>query len=103
MLRLIRRTVEVAEQSGLDVSVCGEMASQPLMVFALLGLGLRELSVNGRSVPLVKRLVRSVSVASARDAVNRAVESSTAEDAEEILVAELRAAVGDAHFVREIV
>ena len=42
----------------LDVAVCGEMASQPLMAFALIGLGVRQLSVAPRSVPLVKRIVR---------------------------------------------
>ena len=42
--------------------MCGEMASQPLMAFALIGLGVRSLSVAPRSVPLVKRIVRGVSV-----------------------------------------
>jgi phosphotransferase system enzyme I (PtsI) len=101
VLRLIRRTVDVGEQAGLDVAVCGEMASQPLMSFALLGLGVRELSVNPRSVPLVKRLVRSVSVANARDAANRASESSTAEESEKILKDGLRALVGDAYFLHD--
>jgi phosphoenolpyruvate-protein phosphotransferase (PTS system enzyme I) len=101
VLRLIRRTVEVGQQSGLHVAVCGEMASQPLMCFALLGLGVRELSVNGRSVALVKRVVRSVSAATARDAALRACDAATAEDAEALLLGELRKAVGDAHFLRE--
>ena len=57
-LRLIQRTVDTARRSRLDVAVCGEMASQPLMAFALIGLGVRQLSVAPRSVPLVKRIVR---------------------------------------------
>ena len=101
VLRLIRRTVEVGKEGGLHVAVCGEMASQPLMCFALLGLGVRELSVNGRAIPLVKRVVRSVSAAAARDAAMRACDAATAEDAEALLLGELRKAVGDAHFLRE--
>ena len=95
VLRLIRRTVEVGEQASLPVAVCGEMASRPLMAFALVGLGLRELSVNPRSVARVKRVVRSVSAANARAAVERALNAATAEEAEEILTKELREAVGD--------
>ncbi|MEK7401375.1 MAG: phosphoenolpyruvate--protein phosphotransferase [Gemmatimonadota bacterium] len=101
VLRLIRRTVEAGAQGGLHVAVCGEMASHPVMVLALIGLGVRELSVNGRSVPLVKRVVRSVSAARARDAAQRACDALTPEDAEAILLTELRAAVGDVYFVRD--
>ena len=100
VLRLIRMVVDAGAQANLEVAVCGEMASQPLMAFALLGLGLRELSVNPRSIPLVKRVVRGVSAARARDAVERAIASPTAEDAEQLLAAELRAAMGDATEVR---
>ena len=102
VLRLIRGTVKAGEHAGLDVAVCGEMASHPLMSFALIGLGLRELSVNPRAVPLVKRVVRSVSAARAREAVTRACDALTAEDAEAILTAELRTALGDARFLREL-
>jgi phosphotransferase system enzyme I (PtsI) len=101
VLRLIRRTVEVGEQAGIEVAVCGEMASQPLMSFALLGLGLRELSVNARSVPLVKRVVRSVSVAAATEAAGRALAAGSAQEAEDILAAALKAAIGDAQFLRD--
>jgi phosphotransferase system enzyme I (PtsI) len=101
VLRLIQKTVDVGERAGIEVAVCGEMASQPLMSFALLGLGLKDLSVNPRSVPLVKRVVRSVSVAAAREAVDRACNAATAHEAEVILSSALRSAVGDAHFLRE--
>jgi phosphotransferase system enzyme I (PtsI) len=101
VLRLIRRTVEVGEQAGLEVAVCGEMASQPLMSFALIGLGVHELSVNGRAVPMVKRVVRSVSAAAARDAADRALNAATAEESEAILTAALRIALGDPRFLRD--
>ena len=99
VLRLIHRTVEVGHKAGIEVAVCGEMASQPLMMFALLGLGLRDLSVNPRSVPLVKRVVRAVSVGEARAAVAQAEEAPTAHDAEAILRTALRKTLGDAPFL----
>jgi phosphotransferase system enzyme I (PtsI) len=102
VLRLIQRTVEVGEQARLTVAVCGEMASQPLLAYALLGLGVRELSVNARAMGLMKRVVRSVSHAAARDAAARASDAGTAEEAEAILRGALHAAVGDQHFMREL-
>ncbi|HEX9083195.1 MAG TPA: phosphoenolpyruvate--protein phosphotransferase, partial [Gemmatimonadaceae bacterium] len=78
VLTLIKRIVDVGVAHRLEVAVCGEMASQPLMAFALIGLGVRCLSVAGRAVPLVKRIVRGVSVAVAAEAANAALESRTA-------------------------
>jgi len=101
VLRLIRQTVEVGHANGLEVSVCGEMASQPLMAFALIGLGVRQLSVAGRSVPLVKRIVRGVSAEIAREAADAALAKSTAREAEAELRHRLFAAFGDAAFLRD--
>jgi phosphotransferase system enzyme I (PtsI) len=98
VLRLIRRTVEIGRESGLDVTVCGEMASQPLMVFALLGLGVRQLSVAPRSVPLVKRIVRCVSIEAAESATRAALDAPTARQAEQVLSERLRRLVGDARW-----
>ncbi|HET7456319.1 MAG TPA: phosphoenolpyruvate--protein phosphotransferase [Gemmatimonadaceae bacterium] len=85
VLRLVRRTVEVGRDFGLDVSVCGEMASQPLMALALVGLGLRSLSVAPRSVPLVKRIVRGVSAEGLTRAADAALAAPTAAAAEAIV------------------
>ncbi|HXC24706.1 MAG TPA: putative PEP-binding protein, partial [Gemmatimonadaceae bacterium] len=100
VLRLIHRTVVTAEANNVEVSVCGEMASQPLMAFALIGLGVRQLSVSPRSVALVKRLIRGVSVSTARDAAQGALEASTASDAESILRQAVNTVLGDAPFLR---
>lgn len=101
VLRLIRRTVEVGAEYGLEVSVCGEMASQPLMAFALIGLGVRNLSVAARSVPLVKRIVRGVSARVATDSANAALATGTARESEAVLRKRLLSAFGNAAFLRD--
>jgi phosphotransferase system enzyme I (PtsI) len=101
VLRLIRRIVEVGAEHGLEVSVCGEMASQPLMAFALIGLGVRQLSVAARSVPLVKRIVRGVSAAVATDAAEAALATHTAREAGAALRSRLMSAFGDAPFLQD--
>ncbi len=94
VLRLIARTVEVGSESGTGVTVCGEMASEPLMAFALIGLGVRNLSVAPRAVPLVKRLVRGVSTADAAAAMEEALRLRTAEEIAIVLERALRSSCG---------
>jgi phosphotransferase system enzyme I (PtsI) len=95
VLRLIARTVEVGQGAGLPVSVCGEMASQPLMAYALIGLGVRQLSVAASGISAVKRIVRGVSTASAATAAQAALAAATAREAGDILRRALRAELGD--------
>jgi phosphoenolpyruvate-protein phosphotransferase (PTS system enzyme I) len=100
VLRLIRRTVQAGTAAGLEVAVCGEMASQPLMAFALIGLGVRQLSVAAQSVALVKRVIRGISVDVARAAADSAMLAGTAEEVEQVLRAAVQSAFGDAPFLR---
>ncbi|OIP32952.1 MAG: phosphoenolpyruvate--protein phosphotransferase [Deltaproteobacteria bacterium CG2_30_66_27] len=58
ILRLVRRIVEAGHDAGIPVSMCGEMAGEPLYSYALLGLGLDELSMNAAAIPRVKRILR---------------------------------------------
>ena len=96
VLRLIREVAATGAAHDLPVAVCGEMGSQPLTVFALIGLGVRQLSVSPRAVPAVKRLIRSITVAAARDAVEAALRSSgTAREVELVLRRRLRVALGE--------
>jgi len=91
VLRLIHRTLQVGDEHGLEVSVCGEMASEPLMAFALIGLGLRTLSVAPRSVSRVKQIVRGIHASVAAQAALAALDAGTAPAAEAILRARLTA------------
>ncbi|ACY15289.1 phosphoenolpyruvate--protein phosphotransferase [Haliangium ochraceum] len=59
MLRLIRMVCDAARAHDVSVSICGEMAGDPVVVPVLLGLGLRELSMNAVAIPEVKNIIRS--------------------------------------------
>lgn len=101
ILRFIRRIAEVAQQAGLEVCVCGEMASEPLLAFVLVGLGIRQLSVNPRSVALVKRIIRGVSTSFAAEAAEAATSARTAAEAQRELEFRLKAAFGSVTFMWE--
>jgi phosphotransferase system enzyme I (PtsI) len=90
VLRLIAQVQLVGATHAIDVGVCGEMASQPLSVFALLGLGIRNLSVSPRAIANVKRVVRGVRIEAAQIAARDAMAAATAREAEVILRRKLR-------------
>jgi phosphoenolpyruvate-protein phosphotransferase len=58
LLRLVRMSVEVAERYDVSLSVCGEMAGDPVAALALVGLGVRTLSMSAGSLPGVRRAIR---------------------------------------------
>ena len=76
----------VAKSAGIEVSVCGEMAANPLGAFLLLGLDITTLSVAWPSVPEVKKMVRSFRMEDARRAAKAAVSAPTSRDVVECLV-----------------
>ena len=85
VLRLLKLIAEAARAAGKPVSVCGEMASEPLSAFLLLGLGYETLSVAPPALPLIKWLIRQVSTAQARAAADAALAARSAELALDIL------------------
>jgi phosphotransferase system enzyme I (PtsI) len=96
VLRLIRQVAEIGRSHNVEVGVCGEMASHPLTAYALIGLGIHELSVAPRSVSAIKQLVRRICVSDAEEAARAAVDAATAGEAEEILRTRLVASLGEA-------
>lgn len=73
VVRQLRDIVAAGQRAGIGVSVCGEMASDPLSVVLLMGLGYRCLSVGPPAIPLVKWVVRTVPVAVAEAAAAAAL------------------------------
>jgi len=58
LLRLVRDAVRQARTAGADLSVCGEMAGDPVAALALVGLGIRQLSMASGSLAAVRRAIR---------------------------------------------
>jgi phosphotransferase system enzyme I (PtsI) len=89
ILRLISMVVSAGEAEGIDVSMCGEMASDPLMVPLLVGFGMRHLSMNPQAVPVVRSLVRQLSYREAANMARQAKKMITAREVEEFLLERL--------------
>lgn len=79
VLRLIRQTTIAAQARGIEVAMCGEMAGDPVNIPILLGLGIDELSMNALAIPLVKKLVRSVTMEECEDLTRQAFEMQDSE------------------------
>ena len=71
VLKLVRDVIRAAARNGISVSVCGEMAGDPLYTLLLLGLGLNIFSMNGPDVPEVKKIIRSTTIGHARTVARR--------------------------------
>ena len=89
VLRTLRFICEAGRKKGVSVSMCGEMAGEPLFTLVLLGLGFDELSMNGPSIPLVKRVIRSASAADGRALLERLLELTSADEIEHEVRAEM--------------
>lgn len=72
LLRIIRMIVEAGEGKNKPLILCGEMAANPKLLPVLLGLGIREFSVAARHIPLIKHMVRKLSLSHAKEITKRA-------------------------------
>jgi phosphoenolpyruvate-protein kinase (PTS system EI component) len=78
VLRLIRLAVEAAESTGIELSVCGEMAGDPAAALALVGLGIRSLSMSAPSLAAVRRAIRAATLEVLEREAQAAMEAATA-------------------------
>lgn len=85
IVRLLKATADAAHRVGKEVSVCGEMASEPVPAVLLLGLGYRVLSTSSPRLPLVRWLVRQMDVGRATRAAHAALEARTTRKVQELL------------------
>jgi phosphotransferase system enzyme I (PtsI) len=89
VLRMIKKTVDDAHERKIEVSICGEMAGEPLYVPILLGLDLDELSMNAYIIPKVKKIIRGLGHSYCRDLVKEVFSKDTAKESESFLRKEM--------------
>jgi phosphoenolpyruvate-protein phosphotransferase (PTS system enzyme I) len=85
VLRLLRHVRRAASRQGIPVSVCGEMASDPLLLKLLIGCGLREFSMTPGAIPMARRVVRDTSARQMVRAAARVLTLGTVEEIEQYL------------------
>ena len=80
VLRLIDNVIQAAQKHGVAVNVCGEMSGEPMYALLLLGLGLRQLSMKPHSIPEIKKVLRSVTLAEIEPMAREALRRESAHD-----------------------
>lgn len=80
VLKMIKMTCEAAEKMRIEVTMCGEMAGDPISIPVLLGLGLTHLSMNSGSIPVIKKMIREMSFTQAGEIVEKLLEFQTTEE-----------------------
>ncbi len=85
VLRAIDTTIKAANHANIPVSMCGGMASEPLLVPLLVGLGLRTLSMAPGSIPMVRSIIRHISSEEAEALTRQSLEMATATEIERLI------------------
>ncbi|WP_235905550.1 phosphoenolpyruvate--protein phosphotransferase [Tautonia marina] len=95
VLRLIDMVARAAEATGIELTVCGSIAGEPLYTMLLLGLGIRQLSTPPHQLPEVKRVIRAIRLDEARAVAREALQCDTADDVLALLTRALHHALPD--------
>jgi phosphotransferase system enzyme I (PtsI) len=90
VVRLLNHVAVVGREAGIEVSVCGELASHPLGAFLLIGMGVESLSVGPSALAEIKKVIRAVRQDRAKDAVQAALAAATPQQVMDILVEAVR-------------
>ena len=86
MLRFIDETIRVGKESGIWVGLCGEMSSDVVCAYVLLGLGIDELSTSPYVVPEIKEKIRSVYFSEAEKIARHVLTLRTASEVEQAVL-----------------
>ncbi len=85
IVRMLKQVLVAAADQSIPASVCGELASDPLGVVLLIGLGYRVLSVSPASLQMVRWLVRQIDTQASREAADKALLARTSDEVSNVL------------------
>lgn len=91
VLRAMEQVVLGAAKQNTPVSVCGELAGDPLGVMALLGMGIESLSMSAGSLPRAKKVIRSFSRQELKDLFMQARDLPDSQDIKDLYIEQLDA------------
>jgi phosphotransferase system enzyme I (PtsI) len=85
VIRLLKLVADAGRLNEVPVFMCGEMASDPLFIPILLGMGIKELSTNPQSIPMVKNAIRTLDIVETHDFVAKVLKLTCTEQIEELV------------------
>ena len=92
VLKALKGIFKAGQDSGKEVSICGEMGGDPLATAILLGLGNQgELSMEAHSIPKVKKVIRKISLEEAKQMANHALRLTSCEEINNFIFSEMQA------------
>jgi phosphotransferase system enzyme I (PtsI) len=90
ILRALKQIVLGANKAGKPVAMCGDMAGDPMLAWILLGLGLRNLSMAPRQIPVLKSIIRATDLFDAERMLAQAMAMSTENEIETMVYRAMR-------------
>jgi phosphotransferase system enzyme I (PtsI) len=96
VLRLIQSLAQAADRTSRPLTICGEMAGEPMYTELLLGLGLRRFSVAPGEMLPVKHAIRHADLSAARELARTALTLGTSAEVEKLVHARAKAGRADA-------
>ncbi len=85
VLRSIKHVVDAGHEAGIDVSLCGELASDPFCIPILLGMQIDSLSLTPQAIPGIKRLLRQTTMEECKPLLRRIVRNSTVAESNKLV------------------
>lgn len=96
VLRMLNRIADVAEKKNVGIYMCGEMASEPIHIPILIGMGIEEFSMTPQSIPVVKRMIKTLSKKDAKSFVKNVLgQATTAADVAKLIQDAYGAVISD--------
>jgi phosphotransferase system enzyme I (PtsI) len=95
ILRLIKLVGDAGRQHGIPVSLCGEMAADPLYTWVLVGLGVRELSMHPPAIPVIKNIIRGSTLKEMETLAQGVLAAERVDDAELAVIEVMRERFGE--------
>jgi phosphotransferase system enzyme I (PtsI) len=85
ILKFIKMIIDEGHKAGINVTMCGEMAGNPYYTPILLGFGLDEFSVSSTQLLEIKKVIRNISYADAKEAAEKVLKCSNREEISKIM------------------
>ncbi len=80
VLKMIKMTCEASKRKNIDLIMCGEMAGDPFNIPVLVGMGIRNFSMNSASIPVVKKMIRQLDTIEAEQNVDKIMAFNRVQD-----------------------